>query len=110
MSDGIRSGVNCMRLNVRFMLSARVRIMSVFASPGTPTSRQWPAGEERDEQLLDHVLLADDDLAALFEDALAGGAQPIDRVRVVAAQTDRFRSNRHCCSISANPQPARADG
>ena len=39
MSLGIRSGVNWMRLNCKFKASARVRIISVLASPGTPTSK-----------------------------------------------------------------------
>ena len=42
MSAGIRSGVNWMRLNDRFSVRASVLIISVFASPGTPSSRQWP--------------------------------------------------------------------
>ena len=42
MSDGIRSGVNWMRLNLRWTASASVLISSVLASPGTPRSRQWP--------------------------------------------------------------------
>ncbi len=42
MSAGIRSGVNWMRLNVRFSERASVLISSVLARPGTPSSRQWP--------------------------------------------------------------------
>ena len=42
MSDGIRSGVNWMRLNERESVFASVEIMSVFARPGTPWSRQCP--------------------------------------------------------------------
>ena len=42
MSDGIRSGVNWMRLNLRWTACASVLISSVFARPGTPRSRQWP--------------------------------------------------------------------
>src|SRR3954471_1178561 len=42
MSEGIRSGVNWMRLKVRLSASASVEMSSVFASPGTPTKRQWP--------------------------------------------------------------------
>ena len=41
MSEGIRSGVNWMRLNVRSRAWARVLTMSVLASPGTPMSRAW---------------------------------------------------------------------
>ena len=42
MSLGMRSGVNWMRLKLSVSVSARLRTSSVFASPGTPTSRQWP--------------------------------------------------------------------
>ena len=42
MSDGIRSGVNWMRLNTRPSVCAMVRTISVFAVPGSPVIRQWP--------------------------------------------------------------------
>jgi len=42
MSAGIRSGVNWMRLNVRFSARLSVLIIKVLASPGTPSSRQCP--------------------------------------------------------------------
>ena len=41
-SAGRRSGVNWMRENEAWMISARVRTASVLASPGTPSSRMWP--------------------------------------------------------------------
>ena len=41
-SAGSRSGVNWMRENEAWMISARVRTASVLASPGTPSSRMWP--------------------------------------------------------------------
>ena len=37
--------------------------MSVLARPGTPIEQGVAAAEDRHEQLLDHLLLADDDLA-----------------------------------------------
>ena len=42
MSEGIRSGVNWMRLNARPSVCAMVRTISVFAVPGKPVIRQWP--------------------------------------------------------------------
>ena len=42
MSDGIRSGVNWMRLYCKPRVSAMVFTSSVLARPGTPTSRQCP--------------------------------------------------------------------
>jgi len=42
MSDGNRSGVNWMRLNVPPTALAIVSTDRVFANPGTDSSRQWP--------------------------------------------------------------------
>ena len=42
MSEGIRSGVNWMRLKTRPSVCAMVRTISVFAVPGKPVIRQWP--------------------------------------------------------------------
>ncbi len=42
MSEGIKSGVNCMRLKLRSSTCDTVCTNKVFARPGTPTSRQWP--------------------------------------------------------------------
>ena len=42
MSDGIRSGVNWMRLNFSSSTCASVAISSVLARPGTPTIRLLP--------------------------------------------------------------------
>src|SRR5262245_38800781 len=41
-SDGMRSGVNWMRAKLPRTVAASVSAASVFASPGTPSSRQWP--------------------------------------------------------------------
>ncbi len=42
MSDGTRSGVNWTRANDPPTTLAKVRTASVFATPGTPSSRQCP--------------------------------------------------------------------
>src|SRR5262245_40512471 len=42
MSEGIRSGVNWMRLKATSRIWLIELTMSVLARPGTPTSRQWP--------------------------------------------------------------------
>ena len=42
MSDGIRSGVNWIRLKDTSKMSAKVLTISVLARPGTPSSRQCP--------------------------------------------------------------------
>ena len=72
MSLGIRSGVNWMRLNFRCRAWARVETVSVLASPGTPIVRQWPAGEQADQHLLDHLVLADDHLVDFLDQGVAG--------------------------------------
>src|SRR5579875_2243712 len=41
-SDGTRSGVNCNRENVPLTVLASVSTARVLATPGTPSSRQWP--------------------------------------------------------------------
>ena len=66
MSEGIRSGVNWMRLKPMSRIRASVLTISVLASPGTPTSRQWPRVKMAANNLLDHVALADDDLLQFF--------------------------------------------
>ena len=71
MSDGMRSGVNWIRLKSRSRMSASVLISSVFARPGHAGDQAVAAGEERDQHLLDDLVLADDDLAQLGENALA---------------------------------------
>ena len=68
MSAGIRSGVNWMRLKLRFSARLSVLIISVLASPGTPSSRQCPRLNKRNQQFFDHVVLADDDLGQLGDD------------------------------------------
>ena len=65
MSEGIRSGVNWIRLKVRFSASASVWIISVLARPGHADQQAVAAGEDRDQQLLEHRVLADDHLAHL---------------------------------------------
>ena len=42
MSEGIRSGVNWMRLKPTSRILASELTINVLARPGTPTSRTWP--------------------------------------------------------------------
>jgi hypothetical protein len=42
MSEGIRSGVNWIRLKLTSRIRAIELTIRVLASPGTPTSRTWP--------------------------------------------------------------------
>jgi hypothetical protein len=43
MSPGMRSGVNCTRPKPSDKDAANARPISVFATPGTPSSRTWPS-------------------------------------------------------------------
>ena len=96
MSLGIRSGVNWMRLNLRCSASASVETISVLARPGTPTSRPWPAGEERGQDAVHHLVLADDALgdlvAAAVRRASASRAQEFDVVAHPRKVTRRARA------------------
>ena len=49
-----------------------MRDIRVLASPGTPIEQAVAAGEQADQQLLDDLLLADDDLVDLAAEQLAG--------------------------------------
>src|SRR5919109_554901 len=46
-SEGTRSGVNWIRANVPPSTPAVVLIVSVFASPGTPSMRRWPCARRQ---------------------------------------------------------------
>ena len=66
MSEGIRSGVNWMRLNWMSRIRARVLTIRVLARPGHADQQAVSAGEDGGEDLLDHLVLADDDLLQFF--------------------------------------------
>jgi hypothetical protein len=51
MSEGIRSGVNWIRLKSRLIVRAIVEISSVLASPGTPTTSACPTAEDAQRRL-----------------------------------------------------------
>jgi hypothetical protein len=50
-----------MRLNFSVVASAKVLISSVFASPGTPRTRQWPPAKQAGQHFATNLLLPDDD-------------------------------------------------
>ncbi len=52
-----------MRLNERLRARASVLTISVLASPGNAFEQAMAAAEQRDQQLFDDLVLADDDLA-----------------------------------------------
>ena len=82
MSAGIRSGVNWMRLNSSDSASASVRIISVLARPGTPTSRQCPRANSAISSCSITSLLADDALGDFVGDAAIGFAEALDGLEV----------------------------
>ena len=55
MSLGIRSGVNCTRVNGRSSAWASVWTSSVFARPGTPIEDDVAAGEDRADEIVDDL-------------------------------------------------------
>ena len=65
MSLGIRSGVNWMRLKLRFSASATVWTIRVLASPGTPIRSAWPPARTAVRMPSTDVLLAHDPLGHL---------------------------------------------
>ena len=75
MSAGIRSGVNWMRLKTRWRICASGLDEQRLGQTRHAGDQAMAAGEERDQHLIDHRVLADDDLADLAEDALAARAR-----------------------------------
>ena len=82
MSAGIRSGVNWMRLNVRFSVRDSVLIMSVLASPGTPSNRQCPRLNRQMSSSSIDLLLTDDDVGQLPQNFLPRLSQFADGCRI----------------------------
>ena len=65
MSEGIKSGVNWIRLKETSRISAKVLTISVFARPGTPSKQTVTAGEDCSKQLFNCVGLSHNDLRQL---------------------------------------------
>ena len=65
--------MNWMRLNSPPIASASVLMAIVLARPGHALDEDVAAGEERDDQPLQQVVLADDDLLDLVQQALHRG-------------------------------------
>ena len=82
MSDGIRSGVNWMRLNVMSSDCASVLTMSVLARPGTPMSRACDRQKMAMSSWSRTCFLPDDDLADFLAEPLVGVAQFLEHLGV----------------------------
>jgi hypothetical protein len=61
-------------------MSASVRISSVLASPGN--QERVAAREDSDQQLLNDIFLADDDLVQFFDDCVVGVTQLLHCLQV----------------------------
>ena len=66
MSEGIRSGVNWIRLNWMSRIRASVLTIKRLGQARHAHQQAVAAGEDGGEDLLDHVALADDDLLQFF--------------------------------------------
>ena len=62
-----------MRVNFRSSTCASVDISRVLAKPGYSDQQTMPARQERYQQLIDDLILADDDLAYFTLDIIACG-------------------------------------
>ena len=78
--------MNWSRLNEPPSTSATVLIVSVLARPGHALEQHVAAGEQRDEQPLEHPLLADDDALDLEQRGLQRGVRLAGRVLLAAFQ------------------------
>ena len=78
MSDGIRSGVNWMRLKLRFSAVGQGADHQRLGQAGHADQQAVAAGEDGDEQFFEDALLADDDLAQLLGDAAIAVVEPFD--------------------------------
>ena len=85
MSAGMRSGVNCTRPNSSSSASRASSTSSVFARPGTPTKQAVAAREQRDQQLLDDLLLTDDPAVDRRDEPRSHLAQRLEELSVVPA-------------------------
>ena len=99
MSDGIRSGVNWMRLNVEVEDVGERLDQQRLGQAGHAGDQAVAAGEQRDQHLLDDLVLADDDLAELGEDPLAAFG---DALRAAVAIVGLVHVRVVCISASAN--------
>ena len=83
MSAGIRSGVNWMRLKLEVEDAGERLDEQRLGQPGHAGEQAVAAGEERDQHLIDDLVLPDDDLAQLVEDPLAPRRDPLRQIFAV---------------------------
>ena len=84
MSEGIMSGVNWMRRNDRLEDPRDGADQQRLGQARHADQQDVAAGEQPGQQLLDHALLADDDLADLVAEASIGVGERGDLFGVIA--------------------------
>ena len=82
-SDGIRSGVNWMREKLERERPRHRRDEQRLGEAGHADQQAVAAGEQRDQRLLDDVVVADDHLADLRADAAARLGEAVGQLGVV---------------------------
>ena len=89
ISSGAVSGVNWIRLNCAPSTCAIARPSSVFALPGRPFDQNVAVRERGDEQQVDGLVLADDDLP----DLLARASDPVRRGKCHVPEAVTFKES-----------------
>ena len=83
MSEGIRSGVNWMRENFRSSTRAMRVDEQRLGQARHADDQAVAADEQRQQHLLDDVLLPDDQLAQLADDLIAADLHPVGQRDVI---------------------------
>ncbi|MFO1521390.1 MAG: hypothetical protein U1G05_04970 [Kiritimatiellia bacterium] len=83
MSDGMRSGVDWMRLNEEVERPRDGADQQRFGEAGRADEQRVPPAEDGDEHLVDHVGLADDHAGDLRAQGFMGCLQLPDEVQLV---------------------------
>ena len=98
MSDGMRSGVNWMRVNVPPSALRERRHGQRLAEAGDAFEEAVAAGEQADEHPLEDALLADDDAPKLDEHLLEASTGCGERLGVAAQRRSCSSCHRSPCS------------
>ena len=98
MSEGMRSGVHWMRWKSAPIERAKARAAIVLPVPGTSSEQHVPAREQRDQQQLEWLLRADDDLRDVLADRLRRVGEGAHRLR-----PRRGRAISDCCVSDHGP-------
>jgi hypothetical protein len=88
-SVGIRSGVNWMRLNLTAQRARHRAHQQRLGGAGQAGDEAVAADQQRDQQLLHDLVLADDQLAHFAADGSEGGAEPVDQLAGIGSVDSR---------------------